>query len=274
MASTNVADLPRSARLAAWATSWLAGGLDLSDVVDRTRGADEPHTVVDLPDLPGEVQLGTALESLRTAGATSFAVALPAAGDPAGLAGPPGTNAEAIDAGEAVLVLGVDRALIPDVTTFGPPGDQGHLVTWRTLPAAPPRAETTLADADQELTLALRDAADVLAGLDVAGWRPEAAALLDEIRTPRPAAPLPHGFPSRAQSVAATATRLAAVVRFALDDDGGAVHASGASARAAALRPLERAARHALQTAANAGGADAAGLPGPADDPRPGRPGR
>lgn len=249
--ATNVAELPRSARLAAWATSWLDGRAELSDVVDRTRGDDEPHTVVDLPDLPGEVQLGTALESLRTAGATGFVVTLPAPGDPVDLAGPPDTNAEAIDAGEAVLVLGINRALVPDITTFGPPGDEGHLVTWRVLPAEPPRRDGSLAEADRDLTTAVRAAAGTLADLDVAGWRPEAAAILDEVRSPQPAAPLPHGFPPRAQAVAATGMRLLAVVRFALEDDGGAVHAAGASARAAALRPLERAARHAVQAAVN-----------------------
>lgn len=255
MTSTNVADLPRSARLAAWATAWLDGLVELPDVVARTRGDDEPHTVVDLPDLPGEVQLGTALESLRSAGATGFAVVLPAPGDLVTLAGPPATNAEVVDAGEAVLVLDADQALIPDVTVFGPPGDEGHLVTWRILPANAPRADLSLPEADQGLTVALRDAAGVLAELDVAGWRPEAASLLEEVRSPRPAAPLPHGFPNRAQAVAASGMRLLAVVEFALADDGGAVHAAAATARAAALRPLERAARHALQAATNAGAA-------------------
>lgn len=252
MTLENVADLPRSARLAAWATTWLGNDADLSDVVDKVRGDDEPHTVVELPDLPGEVQLGTALESLRTADASAFTVALPAPGDPTGLAGPADTNTAAIEAGEAVIVHGADYALVPDITVFGPPGDQGHLVTWRTMPAAVPQPSTTLAEAEQELNAELRDAAGTLADLDVAGWRPEAAALLDEIRSPQPVAPLPHGYPGRAQTAAANGMRLMAVVRFALEDDGGAVHAAEASARAAALRPLERAARHAVQAAVNA----------------------
>src|SRR5699024_7270100 len=76
MTLENLGDLPPAARLAAWATTWLGDNADLSDVVDKVRGDDEPHTVVELPDLSGEVQLGTALESLRTDDATAFTVAL------------------------------------------------------------------------------------------------------------------------------------------------------------------------------------------------------
>jgi hypothetical protein len=243
--------LPRSARLAAWGTAWLHREVSVDDVVRRVQGDDEPHDVADVPGSVHAVALAEALPLLHTAGATSFRVALPAPGDPSGLAGPPELTGDAVDAGEAVLTVGAPYALIPDVQAFGPPGDQGHVVTWRCRDAAPPPRGESLSEAQHALAQALLQAGDVLTDLDVAAWRPEVATLLADLRTGQTGEPLPRGFPPQAQTLAARSARLLAVVGFALDDDGGAVSAAAARSRRDALAPLERVARHALSAACN-----------------------
>ncbi len=196
--------------------------------------------------------LADALEALRAAGATAFTVALPRPGDPQGLAGPPELTEAAVEAGEAVVVAGAGQALVPRVTPFGPPGDQGHFVTWVWHKAAPPPAGPGLAEADRSLNEALLRAGSTLAELDVAAWRPEVARLLEDVRARRGAAPLPQGYPAPAQALAARAARLWAVAEFALGDDGAAVTATEAATRRGVLLELEREARHALAAACNA----------------------
>ncbi|WP_129662947.1 hypothetical protein [Phytoactinopolyspora endophytica] len=247
--------MPRSARLAAWASAWLNDSCSLDDVLTRVCGDDEPHDVIDVPGSTGTVNLITALASLRDAGVTTFRVVLPVPGDPTGLGGPPDLTADAVDAGETVLAVGepdVAYALVPDIRTFGPPGDQGHFVTWRCRQAAPPPPGPSLTEAEHDLSSSLMEAGSALAQLDVAAWRPEVATLLEEVRSSKVAEPLPRGFPAKAQMVAARSIRLLAVADFALTDDGGAVSASAAESRRSVLTPLERAARHALVAACNA----------------------
>lgn len=244
--------LPRSARLAAWGTAWLRNEAGLDDVVDRVRADDEPHDAVDVPGTATATGLSEALLALRDAGATAFLVALPAPGDPTGLGGPADLNGYAVDAGEVVIADGAPYALVPDIRTFGPPGDQGHLVTWMVRSAQPAPLGPSLTDADKELTTALLAAGSTLTDLDVPSWRPEVESLLADIRTNRESDPLPRAFPQQAQAVAARAARLLAVVQFALGDDGGAVTATSAASRRDALTPLERASRSALAAACNA----------------------
>ena len=240
--------LPRSVRFAAWATMWFEGRCDVHEVVDRVRGDDEPH---ELERSPAPDSLSQVLPFWREAGAHAVATALPRPGDPHGLAGPADLNESAVAAGEAVVAVGAPCALVPRVTPFGPPGDQGHFVAWvwhaaRTSPVGP-----SIADADRELNEALLAAGRTLADLDVPSWRPEVAQLLDDVRAGRASAPLPHGYSQEAQALAARSARLWTIAEFALADDGGAVTAAEASARRDALRRLERAARHGLAAACN-----------------------
>ena len=243
--------LPRSARLVVWAGAWLDGAATLDDVVARVHGDDEPHTVTGIPGQAGPSSLGTALGALRAGGAHALRVALPRPGDPHGLAGPPDLNADALAAGEAVLAVGSPTALLPEVQSFGPPGDRGHLVTWTWRDAATPARGGSIADAERAMSEALLAASWTLARLDVASWRPEIAQLLDDIRSERTGEPLPRTFPPAAQALAARAARLLAVVEAALTDDGAARTAGSAAARREALMPLERTARHALASACN-----------------------
>lgn len=244
--------LPRSARLAAWAGSWLRGHATLAEVIAGVQGDDEPHTVTGIPDHPGPASLGVALEALRQTGARALRVALARPGDPAGLAGPVELTEEAVAAGEAVLCVGAPVALVPTVRAFGPPGDQGHLVNWAWRESLPPPASSGLAAAERALSEELIAAGATLTRLEVAAWRPEMGSLLDDIRYGRAAEPLPRPFPPDAQALAARAARVLAVVEIGLDDDGLALSSAAAGARREALVPVERAARHALAAACNA----------------------
>ena len=246
--------LPRSARLAAWAGSWLTGHVTLDEVVVRVQGDDEPHTVTDLPDLPpgGTPSfLGAALGTARRHGARALRVALPRPGDPHGLAGPPDLTVDAVAAGEAVICVGADVALVPTVTTFGPPGDQGHLVSWAWRFAHPPPPVPALRELERALTEELIAAGSTLARLDVAAWRPEVTQLLDDLRSGRAADPLPRPFPPTAQALAARSARVLAVVDVASRDEGAALTTASGQTRREALVALERAARHALAAACN-----------------------
>jgi hypothetical protein len=241
--------LPRSVRLATWATAWLEGRCDEQEVIDRVQADDEPHEVSGAPALES---LNQVLRYWRDAGAQAARVALPRPGDPVGLGGPAPFNEAAIQAGEAVSAVGMARsALVPRVTPFGPPGDQGHLVTWSWYEASSPPPTPAIADADRVLNEALLRAGKVLAELDVPAWRPEVAQLLDDVRAGRASAPLPHSYSPQAQALAARSARLWAIAEFALADDGGAVTAAEAGARRDGLTQLERAARHGLAAACN-----------------------
>jgi hypothetical protein len=103
-------------------------------------------------------------------------------------------------------------------------------------------------EADRRLKAALIAAADELAALDVARWRPEVAdELIDLRRAPRLDAPA--GTPPRCVELAGRALQAARIVELALDDDGGALTGAEIEGRRTALRELGTAARHALVAA-------------------------
>jgi hypothetical protein len=244
--------LPRSVRLAAWAGSWLVGQVTLDEVVARVQGDDEPHTVTGLPTGREPGSLSSGLSSIRASGAHALRAVLPRPGDPNGLAGPPELTVQAVAAGGAVVCVGAPVALVPAVSTFGPPGDEGHQVNWAWHRSNPPPLGPSLKEAEQTLSHELIAAGSTLTRLDVATWRPEVAQLLDDIRAGRAAEPLPRPYPPAAQALAARAARVLAVVDVALSDVGLSLTAASAHARREALVPLERAARHALAAACNA----------------------
>jgi hypothetical protein len=230
--------LPDAARLALWFTAWVGGRASLDDARDAVVAGDAAHDVVGLAE--ESVPLIVALGLLRAERATGAGLALPEPGDPLGLAGPPPFNASALEAGEAVVLGGADLGLVPARAGAG--------VVWRCLPAAGRRQVPDLPEADTGLRAALPAAADALADLDVARWRPEVA---DELMALRRTAdlPVPPGTDPRAQRVLALATRCRRIVALALRDDGGAVTAVEADRRRAALVPLDRAARRAVVAA-------------------------
>jgi hypothetical protein len=232
--------LPDSIRLCLWFSAWCEGQASLDEARDEVVGTDAAHDVVGLPGQPDPVPLILALGLLRAERASGAGLALPAPGDPLGLGGPPGFNADALEAGEAVVMRGVDLGLVPVRAGAG--------VVWRCLPAQERRQLPDLSEADTALRGALPQAADELAALDVARWRPEVADELMALRRPQDLA-VPPGMDLRAQRMVALALRCRVIVELALDDDGGSVTAAEADRRREALLPLDRAARRALVAA-------------------------
>ncbi len=229
--------LPPSARLAWWGTAWLRGHVGPDDLLDAVLGTDVAHRVLAVDGVPGG--LVATLAALRREGATQVGAAFPVAGDPCGLGGPRELTDAALDAGEAVVVTEAGAALVPRRV--------GPTVEWTLLPAAR-RPLVDVGEADRDLRAALLTAANRLAELDVARWRPEVADLLLDLRERDPLT-APPGVPARCVGLAARALRAREVVDLALADDGAALSASEARARRDALDPLARAARHALVAA-------------------------
>lgn len=270
-------DVPRSARLAAWGSAWLADGgtarPDLDRVVRAVVRDDEPHVVED-PDAHAvppaaafagaDLRLADLLTGLAAHRVPGLRAVLPAPGDVLGLPGPASFNALALDAGETVLTAPPEPgpgdpppslALLPVVEEFGSAWEPGAQVTWRVLPVDPrrPTAAGSLGEADRELKEALRAATEELTRLDVARWREDAADAIAAIRDGSlvPDA-LPPNAPARSVRVLGTAARLRAIVDLAVLDDGAAVSGYEASRRAEALRGLDGVARRAIVAAVNA----------------------
>ncbi|MGW1672618.1 hypothetical protein [Streptomyces sp. NPDC002324] len=248
---------PRSGRLASWGNALLAGLVSPDDAVLAIVGEDAVHRVEGLPGETGPVGLTLALGRLRALGVSGLRIALPTAGHPLGLSGPPEFNKRALEAEEAVVCHGGALGLVPEVYAAGPTGDEHVEVVWHCLEVreAPPADVPSLGEAERELAEALRDATAVLSRLDVAASGPVAEAAIDayRARAERGGEVLAPGYPPRAVRVLELAQRVGLLVSVAFEHgDGGAVSASEMASRADALRPVERTARRAQVAAYNA----------------------
>jgi hypothetical protein len=232
--------LPLAVRFALWFSAWAAGTSSLDDARDGIIGDDAAHDVIGLPGRLEPEPVIFALGALRGLGATAATVALPAPGDPLGLAGPAAFNVEVLEVGEGVVLEGSGVGLVPHRTGAG--------VTWTCHPAAPARQLPSSGEADQSLRRALLGASTALAGLDVAKWRPEVADELMALRRHRSTSDyaLPGQVPADVVRLAVLAVRCRTIVDLALVDDGGSITAAEADARRRALLPLDQAARRAL----------------------------
>ncbi len=234
MPTDTTSPLPVSGRLAWWATAWLRGHVGPDDLLDGVLDGDVTHVV-----LGPESHLVATLASLRAAGATGFGAAFPAEGDPVGLGGPRELNAAALEAGEAVVAIGAQAALVP--------ARVGPTIEWTLLPGNR-RPLPDVGEADRELRAVLLESAERLAALDVARWRPEVADRLMNLRH-RPAVEAPPGIPPRCVDLAARGLQALGIAELALEDDGGAISVHEAEQRRGALAPLARAGRRALVAA-------------------------
>jgi hypothetical protein len=229
--------LPVSGRLAWWGTAWLRGCVVTDLVVDAVLGDDATHVVAGLPGTDGSVSLVRALGELRAASVDGIGLALPGPGDPVGIGGPAVFSAAALTAGEAVVAGEV--GLVPRRV--------GAAVEWTAYPAER-RQLSDVGEADRALRRTLTEAAETLADLDVARWRPEAADALMDLHH-RPALRPPPGTPPRCVELAGRSLQAGAIVALALEDDGGALSAAEISLRRSSLDPLDAAARRGLVAA-------------------------
>jgi hypothetical protein len=234
--------LPASARVACWLNAWLAGreGADsvIAGIADRTRSVEFVG-----PEPGSRIAPALFLGELRRWGVRRASSALPVPGDPLGLGGPPDFNAEAIEAAEGVVLHGAELGLVPVVSAT--------VTSWLVTRAVPPAYLPPVADAGRELRTAMVAAADELARLDVASWRPEVAEDLEVLRRPaRDVEAVPFAAPECAR-LASDALRALTIVGIARSDRSGAVAAWEVDRRAAALLPLDRAARSGLVAASS-----------------------
>lgn len=232
--------LPKSAVFALWYSAFASGTVSLDDARDAIVGDDAAHDVAGLPGEDEPVPLILALGRLRSAGTTGAGIALPTPGDPLGLAGPSDFNSQALEVGEGVVFEGADIGLVPHRAGAG--------VMWTYYPATSRRQVPDPSEADTSLRQAVLAAADTLADLDVARWRPE---LADELMALRRTVDfnVPTGMTPRALKLVSLSTRCRTIVDLALMDEGGAVSAFEADRRREALVPLDHAARRGLVAA-------------------------
>lgn len=244
--------LPRSVLLALWVHRVGAGSGPLQRAVDAVQGDDEPHTVTGEDDVAPSGGHLPDLIAAWAGGPREAAALLPAPGDVAGV--PAAVSGAAVVAGECVLVhtSAGSFAAVPEIEGFGSVYEPGHLVTW--VVHRVPDWRTTLlgtvgslADSERDLRGALVSAAEALASLDVARWRPDAADAIAALRSDADLGwPVPPGLEGRRLRVLVAAARLRAIVAIATADDGGAVNLWQADQRSTALREVDRAARRAM----------------------------
>lgn len=228
--------LPVAGRLAWWGTAWLRGHVGPDDLLDAVLADDVTHVVI---GADGSAALLNELGRLRQAGATGFGAAFPAEGDLVGLGGPVPFNDAALDAGEAVVALGLESGLVPSRV--------GPTVEWRQF-AARRRQVPDVGEADRGLRSVLVSTTESLAALDVARWRPEIADRLMNLRHRAPLVAAP-GVPTRCVDLAARGLQALEIAELALEDDGAALTVHEIDQRRGSLAPLARAGRRALVAA-------------------------
>lgn len=243
-----------SVTLVSWADAWLTGHVGLDEAADAAEHTGGPHVVVGIPGEPAEVPLRRALAALRGAGLSALRLSLPAPGDPLGLSGPPEFNTCAIEAGEAALVE-LDGTCVGLVPAEDRRGSSYVGTRWTAHETRAAHADVpSLADADHDLTLAVRDATEELLTVDPASWGPEISDALNALRESHrheQVGGLAPGYPARAHRVAALAGRLAVVVDLARTTENAALTATQIQRRTDALRTLDRAVRRARVAACN-----------------------
>jgi hypothetical protein len=244
-----------SATLTVWVWAWLHGFTAADDVLDALVPWGELHEVVAADelaaahfDLPPSAAVpyspAMLLAAVRRAGASAARLVLPVPGDLGVLApdsGRPGSfGAEALRAGQAVVLTGADMGVVPQIVADG-------VVRWTVhrIVVAPDTAasQVSLSEAEHALRRVVRDAAATLSALDIARHRPEVRDQIADTLAARPRPPWPSGTPGRVLRVLESADEVMAILTAAAGDDGAAVSASEARARTQALRPLAAAVR-------------------------------
>jgi hypothetical protein len=247
-----------------WLSAWLFGGAAPDDVLDALQPWGDAHDVVAADDptartvgLPGPTDLPTSLtfllaalrrmrESGRRTDEPPARLLLTAPGDVRGLPGPGEFSTAVIGRGEGLLFPDIGYGLVPR-----PLG--GELMRWtlHTVPE-PIAAEEYVPLREAEFTVRsqVRDSAATLAALGVARHRPGVREEIAEALRARRHSSWPPGMPADSLRVLQHTDEVEAILMAAsVDDPGGALSASAADARDAALRPLATSVRIARRAA-------------------------
>lgn len=251
-----------SATFTVWASAWLAGVAAPDDVLDALGPWAEVHDVqaaetdtaaaTTLPPPGAPVSsLTFLLAALRRAAPRSPArLVLAAPGDVRGLPGPGVFSREATATGEGVLFvdtgIGAGLGVVPTSVAHG-------VLRWTVYPVPDPGPApefVALSHAERDLRDQVRQSASVLTSLGVARHRPGVREEIAATLRARPQSLWPAGMPGQALRVLQHADEVEAILAAAfLDEPGGALSASAASARREALRPIETAVRVARRAA-------------------------
>lgn len=232
--------LPDAALVACWLNAWLASSQSTDAVISGISGRSGTTEFVG-PEPGCRLPPALFLGEIRRRGVRRASCALPVPGDPLGLGGPAVFNADALDANGGVVLHGSRLGMVP--------AGGGKVTTWHLSAAEPPTYLPAVAEADRALRIAMTETADALATLDVAAWHPDVADALLNLRQ-HVAQDEPAPFASaQAARLAHDGIRAVSIISLARTDDGGAVSASQAAQRTAALQPLDRAARAAVVAA-------------------------
>lgn len=247
-----MADLPASVRVALWSTAALGGRVGVDEVPQRA-----------MPDLDHVDGLASQLGLWRDLGERLVLVALPRSGDLRGMPrGSPDLVAAATEAEELVYVTGVGGALVPQIQTFGPAGDQGWEARWTAFDSDPvPQhvvQQLSLPDVELELRRGVADLTQALAGapgqpLSGHGLERAVRESVDE------AWGLPEGLPPRAIRVIELAGAITGLADAGLDHRLHSVDSSSTLQRERILRELLGISTQALVAATNVGALHLAG---------------
>lgn len=240
----------RSGRLVAWGNAVLAGLVSPDTAADRVQAEDRVHRVRREDD---RATLPLFLATLRPQGVRGLLLVLPVPGDVLGLSGPASFNTAALDAGEAVLLLGEDPLGLVPAYSRDPDGPPGTTTTWcaQSIERRVGTELPSLSEAERQLTETLREVTEAMADLDLARWRPQWAEALAGIRAGDGCVGLAPGYPGRAHRVLASAQRISAIAALVESDPDAGVGTGILGTRDALLRQLSRAARHATLAAFN-----------------------
>lgn len=246
-----MAELPASVRTALWVTHAWSRGTTPSDAL---RSA--------LPDIDHTSGLEEQVRLWRDLGESALLVALPGPGDTAGLprCGPVATDA-AVEAGEALFVPALGGLLVPEHSTYGSAGAEGHRIDWMAHdadPVAPHRLEALdHAQVERHLRRRMLAAIDELDTVGGSPWADDLTRDLVDDRLGRDWA-LPPTLPDRARKVIGLAATLSLAAGLGLRTSG-TLSAAHEQSRSTALRALHRDAERALADATNAACAAFAG---------------
>lgn len=222
--------LPRAASLALWLNAWLDGAASPDDV-RVALGDDLRHVFLGLGSSP--LAWVEALGAIRQLG-SRVTLALPAPGDPVGLAGPPRFNTSAIEHGQALLLPSVGLGFIPVQI--------GGAIEWHGQAANAPM-ELDAREARQRLRQELRETTEELVELQIASWNSD---IPDLLMNRAHASLVPQALAPADREALASAELCLEIVGAARDVEPGAISARDYSRFEAAMRRLDAAARRVL----------------------------